>query len=134
MSVFDRFGHDPDEHEVDAAMAEALAKEGLGGAAETDLVVDAEKWPQYVNAYDHNRSYGGPEEGGWWFDTGTLLASIPCYSEEHIEAAKKVLKEAFGPQFERHHDIGSVICEGVLQILVEDEPGKDYPTQRPHYE
>ena len=27
--------------------------------------------PYYVNRYDVTRLYGGPEEGGWWFDHGT---------------------------------------------------------------
>lgn len=58
---------------------------------------DARTWPQYVNAYDHNRAYGGPEEGGWWFDTGTCLASIPCESDEQIEEAKVRLKRIYGP-------------------------------------
>lgn len=31
----------------------------------------------YVNIYDHGRAYGGPEEGGWWFDVGTPIGSIP---------------------------------------------------------
>ncbi len=93
-----------------------------------------DKWPKYVNAYDHNRSYGGPEEGGWWFDTGTLLGSIPCTNDEQVEKTKEWLSAVFGPNFEGNHDIGSVLCEGQLQILVEDELGHDYPTERPHYE
>jgi len=24
----------------------------------------------YVNAYRVSRAYGGPEEGGWWYDVG----------------------------------------------------------------
>lgn len=31
----------------------------------------------YVNAYAVTRHYGGPEEGGWWYNRGTPLASIP---------------------------------------------------------
>ena len=28
---------------------------------------------RYILAfYEMDRAYGGPEEGGWWFDTGTL--------------------------------------------------------------
>ena len=27
----------------------------------------------YVNIYETNRAYGGPEEGGWYYDTGDLL-------------------------------------------------------------
>lgn len=31
----------------------------------------------YVNAYLVCRVYGGPEEGGWWFNAGEPLASVP---------------------------------------------------------
>ncbi len=40
----------------------------------------------YVNAYAVTRHYGGPEEGGWWYNRGTPLASvpIPCtFTEDH---------------------------------------------------
>ncbi|HPT72144.1 MAG TPA: hypothetical protein PLE74_07675 [Candidatus Cloacimonadota bacterium] len=35
----------------------------------------------YVNAYEVSRSYGGPEEGGWWFDVFNPLASIPVLAD-----------------------------------------------------
>lgn len=89
---------------------------------------------QWVTAYDHNRAYGGPEEGGWWFDTGEVLASIPCRTEKHIEEAKALLKDIYGPMFEGNHEISSVLCEGVLLICVSDEQGKNFPEVRPHYE
>ncbi len=95
---------------------------------------EVETWPKWVTAYDHNRSYGGPEEGGWWYDTGSVLATIRCLNDDDVARAKELLKETYGPRFEGNHDIGSVICEGVLQIVVEDEPGKDYPEVKPHYE
>lgn len=40
----------------------------------------------YVNAYAVTRHYGGPEEGGWWYNAGRPLASvpIPCtFTEDH---------------------------------------------------
>lgn len=89
---------------------------------------------RWVNAYDHNRAYGGPEEGGWWFDTGVFLSSIACRTDEEVDFAKAYFHRIYDPRFEGHHDISSVICEGVLQITVDDEPGADYPTERPHYE
>jgi hypothetical protein len=35
----------------------------------------------YINAYKVYRAYGGPEEGGWWYDMGTPVASIPISTE-----------------------------------------------------
>jgi hypothetical protein len=31
----------------------------------------------YVNAYSITRHYGGPQEGGWWYNHGEPIASIP---------------------------------------------------------
>ena len=31
----------------------------------------------FVNAYAVTRHYGGPEEGGWWYNAGHPLASMP---------------------------------------------------------
>ena len=36
----------------------------------------------FVNIYLVNRSYGGPEEGGWWYDHGWLQCSIPVLPKE----------------------------------------------------
>ena len=30
--------------------------------------------PFHLNEYLANRAYGGPEEGGWWYDTGRFVA------------------------------------------------------------
>ena len=33
---------------------------------------------KYVNVYLVQQGYGGPEEGGWWYDYGVPHVSIPC--------------------------------------------------------
>lgn len=38
----------------------------------------------YLNTYETWESYGGPEEGGWWFECGTPVQSIKI-SEENLE-------------------------------------------------
>ena len=35
----------------------------------------------YVNAYEVSRHYGGPEEGGWWYNVFNPLASIPILAD-----------------------------------------------------
>jgi hypothetical protein len=35
----------------------------------------------YINVYSVTRHYGGPEEGGWWYNSGTPLASVPIQVE-----------------------------------------------------
>lgn len=51
----------------------------------------------WVNVYDVAQAYGGPEEGGWWFDTGTPVASIPVeLTEEEWDKARRVFAERMG--------------------------------------
>ena len=47
----------------------------------------------FINVYRVNRDYGGPEEGGWWYDTGEFVECHPVKPEdarakyEEVEAA-----------------------------------------------
>jgi hypothetical protein len=99
--------------------------------------------PKYshVNAYAVDRVYGGPEEGGWWYDTGTFLGGRAVLQgddeeayETTIEAAKKYLHERFAHEYEGNRSRYSVIGEENFEVYVEDEPGADFPQERPHYE
>lgn len=91
----------------------------------------------YVNAYAVERCYGGPEEGGWWYDSGRVLASVPVREEDDamIELEKRRLTELLGwPVGPTRQGRYSVIGGEDFEICVEDEPGKDYPERTPHYE
>ncbi len=35
----------------------------------------------YINAYAVTRHYGGAEEGGWWYNAGEPIASVPIATE-----------------------------------------------------
>lgn len=90
---------------------------------------------RHVNAYACDQEYGGPEEGGWYYETGRVLGSIMV--ENHpsmIEHAKDTLKLIFAKQFEGNRDRHSVIGQENLEIYVEDEPARDFPEETPHYE
>ena len=39
----------------------------------------------YLNAYEVWRNYGGPEEGSWYYDEGSPIASVPFKVPEEIE-------------------------------------------------
>lgn len=110
----------------------------------------------YVNAYLTNRAYGGPEEGGWWYDTGDLLATKPLtlthpfsgdrYSDfithhdlniDDAHAVALIEIELWKEHEHLHdekHDVGSVICDGRLELSLDTGPGQSYPRERPHYE
>ena len=62
----------------------------------------------YINAYSVARCYGGPEEGGWYYDAGTPLASVPIKSP-----INKAQPCAFGCG--RDHETGHLITCKVLE-------------------
>ena len=96
----------------------------------------------YVNAYAVSRRYGGPEEGGWWYDAGRPVASVPWpeYMDSTlIESSKVWLRKVLSEELEEHSletvDRFSVCGDGEdLVICVEDDIATPYPLQRPHYE
>lgn len=92
----------------------------------------------FVNVYDRDREYGGPEEGGWWYDTGRFLKSRPCRSKDEAEefAARwqRFLDTVHNKPRGSRANLNSVLCEGKLCCSVQRYPGEDYPEVRPHYE
>lgn len=84
---------------------------------------------RYVNVFAVTRTYGGPEEGGWWFDEGEPVASVPVTSEEEQEAAIKRLETLFPNTGKRH----SVLGGDDHVIYVEDEFAQIFPAERPRY-
>lgn len=90
---------------------------------------------RYVNAYSVGRYYGGPEEGGWYYDAGTPIASVPVgddASDEQIAAVKAELTSAHG--WESRNSRSSVLGGDDFKIYVEEHPAEDFPKTRPYYE
>ena len=81
----------------------------------------------FVNVYEVDRCYGGPEEGGWWFDIGTVKEHFICSS--HKEA--KDLQHKLRIQDEVCRDIWD---HDEFRFAIELDPGKDYPEEWPRYE
>lgn len=96
--------------------------------------VTEERSLRYVNAYAVSRHYGGPEEGGWWYDAGSPLSSIAVYTDADEVAAKALLLKTLGPEYEHQRSRYSVIGEDDLEIYTEEKPAAAWPTERPHYE
>ena len=84
----------------------------------------------YVNVYAVSRSYGGPEEGGWWYDTGTVVTSVPVIDRETAEEIADTLRTEY-PDTGRS---SSVLGGADYRVRVEDTPAASYPTERPRYE
>ena len=98
----------------------------------------------YLNLYIHDRAYGGPEEGGWWYDTYAPVADSdwwdaepPAYghfdSPEHAQQAMESLQAWCTDQNTRRHSPSSVASDGHFVCRLEAWPPEVYPSRRPHY-
>lgn len=84
-----------------------------------------------VRAYRVWRVYGGPEEGGWWYDQGEVIASRKC-RRRHKGKVISRLKRLHG--WESRHNRFSVLGGDDFVICVEEkgwEPA--YNTHPQHY-
>lgn len=88
---------------------------------------------KYVNAYELTQGYGGPEEGGWWYDVGTPLASVPIYDDQDPEPVIEDLKGKFS-YYDNYRERTSAAGGADLGVWVQDHVAQDFPQARPHYE
>jgi hypothetical protein len=88
---------------------------------------------KFVNVYLEDRAYGGPEEGGWWYDVGKAVRSTQVAFDLGALSAEE---QAWCDEenLHRRSDVGSVLSEGRYAVRVEDGPAADFPAERPHYE
>lgn len=84
----------------------------------------------YVNIYLADREYGGPEEGGWWYDIGEPIGSIPCDTWKEAWDLREKLKE----KYPRTNKRNSVNGGEDYEVAVQSHFAKYYPEVRPHYE
>lgn len=89
----------------------------------------------FVNAYLVDRLYGGPEEGGWWYDSGEPLAAVPVdrSDEAAIESWRAKLTTMFSDRA-GSRGRGSVIGGPDLEVYIEDHVAAYFPAERPYYE
>lgn len=98
---------------------------------EEDLLQPAEWW---VNVYELDRAYLGPEEGGRWGDCATIKETIKCDSEK---AAKELAEELANGKWadEPGANVSSVVYNGgCYAIQVENKQGADEPPDYSPYE
>ena len=85
----------------------------------------------FVNVYYVTREYGGPEEGGWYYNQSNCVESVPVqnqYSEQMAEYMKeKYAMYAYG-------NIYSVLGGQEVDVAIEMEPAASETRERPHYE
>lgn len=88
----------------------------------------------YLNAYNVNRFYGGPQEGGWWFDAGEPVASVPLREEDPAATVEwgAYLSEKVGwtSQYDRY----SVLGHDEFEIRPDDYFARPFPEETPRYQ
>ena len=96
----------------------------------------------WVAVYHVGLRYGGPEEGGWWYDAGSLVVNPDIYKsinlfpqafgeESDAIAHMKLMQSALDSELPK----SSVISEGVYEAHIHDcVPPAGFPTERPRYE
>lgn len=85
----------------------------------------------WVSVYYVNREYGGPEEGGWWYNWYTHVETIRVplrFAEHHRRRLEYKHRD--------HHygNIYSVMGGQQVQVFIEGQPKQHETKRRPHYE
>lgn len=92
-----------------------------------------------VGIYRESLAWGGPEEGGWWYDVGSLEREIgPLFGNEDAAWDYAARVEQRLNYFVNRHlpPKHSVSSDGVLVAMVFncDQLPEGYPESCPHYE
>jgi len=97
------------------------------------------QWPKYINVYEVVQAYGGPQEGGWWYNCGTPIESVCVSDESDFNAAMDRANAKYNTD-EDEWDIekrrGSTSCAGGhdVVIYVEEHFAESFPESKPQYE
>jgi hypothetical protein len=85
----------------------------------------------YVNAYIVTRHFGGREEGGWWYNTGHPLASVPVATDAKADTEKKRLTKMLD-----HHNEGDIdsVLGGQEVRVYKEESVAEYWSEGSTYE
>lgn len=92
---------------------------------------------RYIVAFYHvDQAWGGPEEGGWYYGTGSLLRISRVFKND--DAARRYCRRANDLLHFMQRDRPSIYhtnSEGRIEAEVhEDFAPQGYPNGRPHYE
>lgn len=90
-----------------------------------------------LSFYEIDRAYGGPEEGGWWYDCGTHVRTFAVYHDKQkaYEMAYKANRILSRLQ-KNKRPVGSVIYGGGRHSVIvhKNRAPEFFPEKRPHYE
>lgn len=102
---------------------------------ETVMPLDTQHFhghPRYLSVYVTTRHYGGPEEGGWWYNWHRLVFTTPNpISVRKLNATRMRMFRRFSSL--KQGDIYSVLGGEDFDIVAERTPGTHATKGRPHY-
>ena len=88
--------------------------------------------PRFVSVYCVTRHYGGPEEGGWWYNRYDLETSLPiAWKGPSADECELFLRRVYG---DGEGNIYSVSGGHQYEYVREYERGQHQTKGRPHYE
>lgn len=87
--------------------------------------------PTVITIHETTLNYGGPEEGGWWYQAGYPVRS-------HCVFNKKQAIQVFIEYFEEYEvedqpNLGDTTTRSNIELGFSNELAKCYPTERPRY-
>lgn len=87
----------------------------------------------YVNVYLQKRVKGGDEEGGWYYDLGSLLKSIPYGSIGQRDQVVRIEEHNAEQANQGQPAYDDPSCPVLRGVWVEETPGADFPATVPAY-
>jgi hypothetical protein len=96
----------------------------------------------WLHKHEISQQYGGPEEGGWWFEVGRPVSEwepLPFYDEERAYECCRTLnaEERERAKREEQYEYTSVLSymsTHYAYSVSESPQPVAYPESRPHYE
>ena len=84
----------------------------------------------YVNVYELEQGYGGPEEGGWYYEAGVPVSSILCDNVREAEATVTKMKERY-PETKQRYSVRPQKPD--YGVYIETHFASPFPEQTPRY-
>jgi len=125
--LFMRYAHIGRAHVTQDGKTWVDSIEGFNGYTDID---DPNNVLVYVNVYLNDRCYGGPEEGGWWYDTLEPVYCVPT-TLDHAVKIREILEKEYSNEGRR--PIESVLSEGVYVVYIQLHTPEYSPKEKPYY-
>lgn len=89
------------------------------------------KEPSTIQLHNVNQKYGGPEEGGWWYEVGKAYQTHCVFSKK--QCINRLLELTQDLCLYEQPSIDDSRGLTALHATLSSEYAMDYPTERPHY-